>query len=90
MHKSRVRSNVRALKPADQNIHDRVNLAAESSFVSVDENKKQINLELTINTEVCEVMDYFEIYFGRMQLCRKAAEFLGRKFGLIINGVKML
>ena len=90
VHKSRVRNNVRTLKPADQNIHDRVNLAAESSFITVDEDKKQINLELTINPEICEVSDYFEIYFGRMQLCRKAAEFLSRKFGLIINGVKML
>ena len=90
VHKSRVRSNVRTLKPADQNIHDRVNFAAESSFITVDETKKQINLELTINPEICEISDYFEIYFGRMQMCRKAAEFLGRKFGLIINGIKML
>lgn len=90
VHKSRVRKDVRGLAPADQNIHDRVNLAAESSFISVDEPGKEIDLEVTINTEVCEVMDYFEIYFKRMQMCRKAAEFLGRKFGLLINGVKML
>ena len=35
-------------------------------------------------------MDYFEIYFGRMQLCRRAADFLGRKFVLIINDVRLL
>ena len=81
VHKSRVRN----VGNRADNIHDRVNLAAESSFVSVDEREKQISIEIRINTEVCEIMDYFEIYHKRMQLCRRAANFLGYKFGLKIN-----
>lgn len=81
VHKSRVRN----VGNRADNIHDRVNLAAESSFVSVDEMEKQISIEIKINTEVCEIMDYFEIYHKRMQLCRRAANFLGYKFGLKIN-----
>ena len=41
-------------------------------------------------TAICSVMDYFEIYFGRMQLCRRAADFLGKKFVLIINDVRLV
>ncbi len=84
VHKSRVRKNSVRIGP--DSIHDRVNLAAESSFVSVDNDEKRIAIEIKINTEMCEVMDYFEIYHKRMQLCRRAANYLGYKFGLIING----
>ena len=81
VHKSRVRNiGLRA-----ENIHDRVNLAAESSFVSVNNDEKHISIEIKINTEICKIMDYFEIYHKRMQLCRRAANFLGYKFGLKIN-----
>ena len=45
---------------------------------------KTITLDLKINTEICAVMDYFEIFTGRMLLCRKAAEFLGLQFKLDI------
>ena len=75
---------------ANLNIHDRVNLAAEKSFVHVDEKTNEIILNITINTDLCPVMDYFEIYFKRMQLCRRAADFLDRKFGLMINNVRLL
>ena len=34
--------------------------------------------------------DYFEIFIGRMILCRKAAEKLGLKFVLRINGQKLM
>lgn len=88
VHKSRVRKNVRLNLP--DGIHDRVNLAAESSFVSVDVEHKEIVLELVINTNLCDVMDYFEIYQGRMQLCRKAARHLGYKFALSINNLKLM
>ena len=72
------------------NIHDGVNLAAEKSVVYVDEKTGEIILNIVIDTQKCPVMDYFEIYFGRMQLCRRAADFLGRKFVLIINDVRLL
>ena len=88
VHKSRVRQAVRSLPPKDANIHDRVNLAAESSRLLVDD--KKINLVIEIDTAICSVMDYFEIYFARMQMCRRAAEFLEREFSLVINGVPLV
>ena len=45
---------------------------------------------IEIDTAICSVIDYFEIYFGRMQLSRKAAEFLGCRFSLVINGTVLL
>ena len=51
---------------------------------------EEIGLVLTIDTAICSVMDYFEIFLGRMILCRKAAEKLGLHFTLTINGQKML
>lgn len=90
VHKSRVRKNLTNVSMENINIHDRVNLAAERSILSVDENAKEIILSITIDTNKCPVMDYFEIYFKRMQLCRRAADFLERKFVLIINDVRFL
>ena len=88
VHKSRVKNAVSDVYKAD--IHDRVNLAAERSFVKVEEDGKVIALHIEIDTAICSVMDYFEIYFGRMQLSRKAAEFLGCRFSLVINGAVLL
>ena len=90
VHKSRVRTNITRMSMGNLKIHDRVNLAAEKSFVYVDEGANEIILNITINTEHCPVMDYFEIYFKRMQLCRRAADFLGKKFVLVINNVRLL
>lgn len=88
VHKSRVKKTIDNVFTA--NIHDRVNLAAERSFITVDKEKALIILHIEIDTQICSVMDYFEIYFGRMQLCRRAAEFLNCKFSLVINGVALL
>lgn len=71
-------------------IHDRVNYAVEHSVLEMDTEKKIISLTLTIDTEYCAVMDYFEIFLTRMMLCRRAAEYFGMKFKLIINGAAML
>ena len=90
VHKSRVRSNTTRMSMGEQNIHDRDNLAAEKSYIEVDREKGEIVLNVTIDTEKCSVMDYFEIYFKRMQLCRRAAEFLGKRFVLLINGVRLI
>ena len=93
VHKSRVRTNTTRMSVTNisqLNIHDRVNLAAEKSGVSVDKETREIILNIIIDTEKCPVMDYFEIYFKRMQLCRGAADFLGWKFVLIINDVRFL
>ena len=90
VHKSRVRKNITNVSMENMNIHDRVNLAAERSVIYVDEGNREIVLNIVIDTEKCPVMDYFEIYFKRMQLCRRAADFLERKFVLIINDVRFL
>lgn len=86
VHKSRVRNKITSSEGA--NIHDRVNLAAETSFVEVQ--GEFIKTVIEINNEICSVMDYFEIYHTRMQMCRRAAEFLGYKYTLVINGVKLI
>lgn len=90
VHKSRVRTNTTRMSTSNLNIHDRVNLAAERSRVVVEAQTCEILLEITIDTSLCPVMDYFEIYFKRMQLCRRAADFLGMRFGLIINESRLL
>ena len=90
VHKSRVRRNSTRMSMSNMNIHDRVNLAAEKSSVSANRATNEVILDILINTEICSVMDYFEIYFGRMQLCRRAADFLGTKFVLRINGTRLV
>ncbi len=88
VHKGRVNKNIENVFKAD--IHDRVNLAAERSYITVERERTVIALNIEIDTAICSVMDYFEIYFARMQLCRKAAEFLGCRFSLDINGTKLI
>jgi uncharacterized protein len=84
------RTRVRASGTIQLDIHDRVNYAAKNSFLRVHENKKLISLEVTIDTSISQVMEYFEIFLSRMLACRKAANFLACAFELIINGNKML
>lgn len=86
VHRTRVRNS----EMAAFDIHDRVNYAAEHSFVRVDEKRKTVTLELKIDTKISPVMDYFEIFLTRMVLCRRAASFLGCEFELVINGVRLL
>jgi metal-dependent HD superfamily phosphatase/phosphodiesterase len=83
-------SRVRTLEGIKQDIHDRVNYAAKSSFLRVEEDKKLITLEIKIDTSISQVMEYFEIFLSRMIVCRRAAEFLGLKFQLEINGQRLL
>jgi hypothetical protein len=84
------RSRVRNPNTLSFDIHDRVNYAAKKSFLKVDKEKKLINLEITIDTKVAKVMEYFEIFLERMVVCRKAARFLKCEFGLEINEVRLL
>ncbi len=84
------RNRVRNPDIANFDIHDRVNYAVDSSILNIDEEKKIIMLEISIDTAICPVMDYFEIFLHRMLLCSRAAKFLGCEFQLMINGVKLL
>ena len=84
------RSRVRNKDTISFDIHDRVNYAVEQSDLALDKTAGTVTLTLSINTEVCAVMDYFEIFLDRMLLCRKAAEFFGLTFKLDINGLTLL
>jgi len=84
------RSRVRATGSITQDIHDRVNYAATSSFLRVEEGDSTISLEIRIDTSISQVMEYFEIFLSRMAFCRRAAEFLKTKFELEINGQRLL
>lgn len=84
------RSRVRNRDFATFDIHDRVNYSVEKSEVNIDKEAMEITLKLTIDTAISSVMDYFEIFLGRMVMCRKAAEFLKLKFRLVINGQQVL
>jgi hypothetical protein len=84
------RSRVRVIDPDTDDIHDRVNTATERSFLSVDAQAKTITLQMDIDTEMIRLMEYFEIFLERMVMCRKAAESLGCKFGLEMNGTRLL
>jgi metal-dependent HD superfamily phosphatase/phosphodiesterase len=84
------RSRVRNRDKATFDIHDRVNYSVESSNLVIDAENKYSILELRIDTELFTIMDYFEIFLGRMLLCRRASEFLKLRFKLVINGVELL
>ena len=84
------RSRVRAKDAQLFDIHDRVNYAVGKSSLKINEEKTEIALRLEIDTSVCTVTDYFEIFINRMILCRKAAEKLGLKFVLRINVQKLM
>ena len=89
--KSDVRtSRVRNKNTVHNDIHDRVNYAVFSSKLDVDGDNKKIFLTLKIDTLICPVMEYFEIFLERMVLCKKSAEFLGCEFELIINDTRLL
>jgi uncharacterized protein len=84
------RSRVRNPDPASFDDHDRVNYAATSSFLRVDAEQKTITLELTIDTSIASVMQYFEIFMPRMQMSRRAANLLECMFRITMNDIAVL
>ena len=84
------RSRDRNQDKATFDIHDRVNYSVTKSWLEISEDRTEIKLDLTVDTEYSSIMDYFEIFMQRMLLCRKAAEHLGLKFRLTINGQPLL
>lgn len=83
------RSRVRNQEFSTFDIHDRVNYAVTESNLYI-EKGNGITLELSVDTSICSLADYFEIFLERMLLCRKAAEKLEEEFKLIINGQRMI
>lgn len=88
VHQSRVKQT--DLKKIEDDLHDRVNYAVEKSEIKVDGKKKEINLVIKINTNLCPIMEYFAIFTQRMMYCREAADSLGYSFGLEINHFNLL
>ncbi|WP_444659775.1 HD domain-containing protein [Caproiciproducens sp. R2] len=84
------RTRVRDKETVSADIHDRVNYAVERASTKVDAEKKTAMLDIKIDTQICPVMEYFEIFMTRMVLCRQAAMYLGLQFELIINDTRLL
>ena len=84
------RSRVRNRDESTFDIHDRVNFSVRHSELKIDPGKTAVTLNLTVDTSYGSLMDYFEIFLGRMILCRKAAERLGLRFRLVINDQQVI
>jgi putative nucleotidyltransferase with HDIG domain len=84
------RSRVRNADISTFDIHDRVNYSVRKSKLEINDDRTLVQLSLTVETQYGSVMDYFEIFTQRMILCRKAAERLGLKFKLVINGQQVI
>ena len=89
--KSDVRQNrVRTQNREKFDIHDRVNYAVTGHSLKVDPAEKKIALNLQIDESICTMYEYFDIFLGRMMMCREAAQMLGARFRLTVNGSKVL
>ena len=84
------RSRVRGKDKAAFDIHDRVNYSVTKSELLINEAHTEVELRLAVDTNFSSVMDYFEIFMGRMLLCRRAAEKLGLRFRLVINDQQLV
>lgn len=84
------RNRVRSKEMASFDIHDRVNYAVTEAKLKVNTEKNVISLNLQIDEKICTMYEYFDIFLGRMMMCRRSAEILGAKFKLTANGSKVL
>ena len=84
------RSRVRVKDQEQFDIHDRVNYAVTGTALKVDTEKGTIALNLQVDESICTLYEYFDIFLARMLMCRSAAEMLGYKFRLTVNGGKVL
>ena len=71
-------------------IHDRVNYAVTNADLQLDAESRKVLLKLKIDTKICPVLDYFEIFMDRTMMSKYAAKFLKIWFELIINDTKLL
>ena len=86
VHRSRVSKTNMALFDK----HDRVNYAVTSANLEIAGKERKVKLELEIDTKICPVLDYFEIFMDRTMLSKYAAKYLRIWFELIINDTKLL
>ncbi len=86
VHRSRVRKHeISSFTP-----RDRVNYAVTDTNLLIDADNKLISLKIDIDTEVCSVMEYFEIFLTKMLMCRRAAQYLNCEFALLVNNNRLL
>lgn len=71
-------------------IHDRVNYAVTDANLEIDGEKRKVTLTLTIDTKICPVLNYFQIFMDRTMMSKYAAKYLNVWFELIINETKLL
>ena len=71
-------------------IHDRVNYAVTNAELDLNVEERKILLNLTIDTKLCPVLDYFEIFMDRTMMSKYAAKYLKIWFELVINDTKLL
>ena len=84
------RNRVRTKDLEHFDIHDRVNYAVTGSILKISEDREIIALNLQVDESICSMYEYFDIFLNRMLMCRAAAEMLGCKFRLTVNGGKVL
>ena len=71
-------------------IHDRVNYAVTEANLKIDKEDRKVIWDLTIDTKICPVLDYFEIFMDRTMMSKYAAKYLNIWFELIINNTRLL
>lgn len=72
------------------NIHDRVNYAVTNANLKIDKENRRVTLNLYIDTDICPVLDYFEIFMDRTMMSKYAAKYLKIWFELVINDTRLL
>jgi len=70
--------------------HDRVNYAVTDAKLIMNKDERKVTLNIEIDTEICPVIDYFEIFFDRTIMSKYAAKYLNIWFELIINNTKLM
>lgn len=70
--------------------HDKVNYAVTNTKLALDKENRKVTLTINIDTEICPVLDYFEIFMDRTMMSKYAAKYLGVWFELVINNTKLL
>ena len=70
--------------------HDKVNYAVTDANFKISKENRKVVLDLTIDTNISPVLDYFEIFMDRTMMSKYAAKYLNILFELIINDTKLL
>ncbi len=89
------KSDVHRSRVVNKNIstfdkHDKVNYAVTNADFKISKEERKVSLNLTIDTKISPVLDYFEIFMDRTMMSKHAAKYLGLWFELIINDTKLL